>query len=235
MASVNYKSFIIFGVPKSGSSSLYSTLCGALPFLEKPVYTTVGEFMNFERNIHLKVENDIHMLRGGEKTDMLGHLVDNGFRRRIQFIDHLVQREGFLYKDVVQPFLVASWFQEENYPLDAIFIDRPIEQVIYRHEVADQIQGREDIENLASTFIEAKNKLLELSIPKLDFDDFIFDEDVLKKIVSDIYSDTEVEDQVKWPELNYIDDDFKEKRENRLKDRESERFSEVSDIISQVK
>lgn len=100
---VRMRSLFVLSLPRSLSSRVYHAARQALG-LAQPVWTTDGELLNVDR----------HVLYRGDRRDqnlkfLRPHHAPAIADRITAFLDQCAAREGFAYKDVVQPFVCAAW------------------------------------------------------------------------------------------------------------------------------
>jgi hypothetical protein len=215
------RSLFLVSLPRSLSSLLYQRIRPALGLAE-PVWTSDGEILNLHRLVHLPPGCDLEGLRftPPEPSE------DNRFDRLTAFLDQATLPEGFFYKDVVQPFVVARWLPSSG--LAALRIERPLADValsmldrgwLYpRAAVEPADQDPEDA--LLAGLIRAQQALAAIPGPVLQFDDLIVDEEPLAAALRELYGDV--------PVPRYLDDGFKAVREVVLARRRTARWERLA-------
>jgi hypothetical protein len=96
-------SLFVVSLPRSLSSLLYVAAARALG-LSEPAWTSDGEILNRDR-----VPRRLQPLApAGERFTLLGSAPD-AFASMTSYLDRAALRQGFAYKDVVQPFVIGGW------------------------------------------------------------------------------------------------------------------------------
>jgi hypothetical protein len=96
-------SLFVLSLPRSLSSVLYVAAVQAIGLAE-PTWTSAGEILNRDR-VPRRLQN---MAPADERFTLLGSAPD-AFATMTSYLDHAAQRQGFAYKDVVQPFVLGGW------------------------------------------------------------------------------------------------------------------------------
>jgi hypothetical protein len=96
-------SLFVVSLPRSLSSLLYVAAARAIG-LSQPAWTSDGEILNRDR-----VPRRLQRLApADERFTLLGSAPDV-FAGMTSYLDRAAQRQGFAYKDVVQPFVIGGW------------------------------------------------------------------------------------------------------------------------------
>src|SRR5262249_52775322 len=96
-------SLFVVSLPRSLSSLLYVAAVHAIGLAE-PTWTSDGEILNRDR-----VPKRLHRLAlADERFTLLGSAPDI-FSSLTTYLDNAAIRQGFAYKDVVQPFVIGGW------------------------------------------------------------------------------------------------------------------------------
>jgi hypothetical protein len=96
-------SLFVVSLPRSLSSLLYVAAARAIGLAE-PAWTSDGEILNRDR-----VPRRLHCLApADERFTLLGSAPDV-FAGMTSYLDSTALRQGFAYKDVVQPFVIGGW------------------------------------------------------------------------------------------------------------------------------
>lgn len=219
------RSLFVVSLPRSLSSLLYQTLRRTLGLAE-PVWTSDGEVLNLHRFAHLPEGSEVEGLRF---TDPARD--PERFERLVAFLDQAIVREGFLYKDVVQPFVAARWLPGSG--LATLRIERPLADValamsergwLYPRAAADRNGDPE--RQLVAGLVRASRALAEIPGPVLRFDELIHDEEPLAAALRGLYGDV--------PAPRYLDDGFRAVREEVLRRRETDRWRHLERVIKEV-
>jgi len=97
------RSLFVVSLPRSLSSLLYVAAARAIGLAE-PTWTSDGEILNRDR-----VPKRLHALApADERFTLLGSAPDS-FASLTSYLDDAALRQGFAYKDVVQPFVIGGW------------------------------------------------------------------------------------------------------------------------------
>jgi len=96
-------SLFVVSLPRSLSSLLYVAAAHAIG-LAQPNWTSDGEILNRDRmprRLHCLVPAEERFTLLGSAPDVFGDMTG--------YLDRTALRQGFAYKDVVQPFVVGGW------------------------------------------------------------------------------------------------------------------------------
>ena len=96
-------SLFVVSLPRSLSSLLYVAAARAIG-LAQPRWTSDGEILNRER-VPRRLQS---VAPSDERFTLLGSAPD-AFAHMTSYLDHAALRQGFAYKDVVQPFVIGGW------------------------------------------------------------------------------------------------------------------------------
>jgi hypothetical protein len=97
------RSLFVVSLPRSLSSLLYVAAAHAVGLAE-PDWTTDGEILNRDR-VRKRPQS---LAPVDERFTLLGDAPDV-FTSMTSYLDRTAQRQGFAYKDVVQPFVIGGW------------------------------------------------------------------------------------------------------------------------------
>ncbi len=215
------RSLFVVSLPRSLSSLLYQTLQRTLG-LADPVWTSDGEILNLHRFAHLPEGLEIEGLRFTVRS----HDPER-FDRLVSFLDQATVREGFIYKDVVQPFVVARWLPGSG--LAVLRIERPVADVAFAmiergwlYPQAGADCDGEPERGLVAGLVRAQSALAEVPGPVVRFDDLIHDEEPLAAALRTLYGDV--------PAPRYLDDGFQAVREEVLRRRETDRWQRLAEL-----
>lgn len=221
------RSLFLVSLPRSLSSLLYQALRRTLPLAE-PVWTSDGEILNLHRFAHLPAGLEIEGLRFTDRPRD-----PERFDRLVAFLDQATRPQGFLYKDVVQPFVAAHWLPESG--LASLRIERPVADVafamsargwLYPWAAADE-QEKDPDRALVSGLVRAERALAALPGPVVRFDDLIQDEEPLAAALRSLYGE-----EITVP--RYLDDGFRAVRDEVLRRRETPRWRRLAELAAAV-
>lgn len=96
-------SLFVLSLPRSLSSLLYVAAAHAIGLAE-PTWTSDGEILNRER-----VPRRLQSLAPADERFTLLSSAPEVFVGMTSYLDRTAERQGFAYKDVVQPFVIGGW------------------------------------------------------------------------------------------------------------------------------
>jgi len=96
-------SLFVVSLPRSLSSLLYVAAAHAIGLAE-PSWTSDGEILNRDR-VPRRLES---LAPADERFTLLGSAPEV-FAGMTSYLDRTAERQGFAYKDVVQPFVIGGW------------------------------------------------------------------------------------------------------------------------------
>jgi hypothetical protein len=227
------RSLFVVALPRSLSSVAYHAARLALG-LDEPVWTSDGEILN----------NDRFALYGGPTHDAgtkYVHPVTEPalFHRAAAFLDQAACREGFAYKDVVQPFVAAAWLPASG--LRVLCIRRPLADVAFsmlqmkwlypaRAAALDEHNGDEEPLSAETAVVRgllaAEAALQALPAEVVEYDDLIADEEALLAALRRLYPG----DRVRG--FRFIDESFARRRSAVLARRSAEEYQRIERSIS---
>ena len=219
------RSLFLVSLPRSLSSLVYQAVRAAL-ILAEPCWTSDGEVLNLQR---------FALMPDGWAIDgvrFLQRSVDaDRFDRLLAFLDQVTVREGFVYKDVVHPFVMAHWLPASG--LAALRIERPLADVAwsmlergwsYPRTAADG--GGDPERELMIGLVRAQRALASVPGPVVLFEELIHDEEPLAAALRSLYGDV--------PCPRYLDGDFQADREEVLARRRTERYQRLAELVAEV-
>lgn len=211
------RSLFLVSLPRSLTSLTYHQLSEALS-LREPIWTSDGEVLNLDRHALFPQESGAESRKFTQETrepDRFAQLVD--------FLKQATRAEGFIYKDVVQPFVTSSWLPASG--MKTLCLTRDVPDVAYAMIerdwwypscASDSVDDREG--SLIEGLLRARAALDRLAGPTLSFDRLIGDEYALWETVAKIYPDAELRPG------SYIDEAFEEVRSEVMQRRETRKF-----------
>jgi hypothetical protein len=222
-------SLFVVALPRSLSSVVYHASRLSLG-LQEPVWTSDGELLN----------NDRFALYGGPTHDSGVKYVHPAaapelFQKAIAFLDQAARREGFAYKDVVQPFVVAAWLPASG--LRVLRVRRRLADVafsmlhkqwLYPAAAAPDAAGEPPTPEQAVVqgLLAAERELESLPGETLDFEDLIADESALLAALRRLYPDAKVRG------VRFIDEGFRQSRDRILARRDEEEYRRIESTLS---
>lgn len=222
------RSLFVVSLPRSLSTRVYDLARRCLG-LREPVWTSDGEILNLDRYALLADEVPFDALKfthPKRQPELFGRL--------LAFVHQVARPEGFAYKDVVQPFVMAEWLPGNG--LAVLTIERPVPDVAWamleRGWHYPALPGgasaappeRAVIEGL----VKAEIALSELPGERVRFDDLVRGPETLRAALAALY------DGAAAPVPDYLDGDFRNVREVVLERRETERYRELERLYREV-
>ncbi len=240
-------SLFVVALARSLSSVVYHAVRRALA-LREPEWTTDGEILNVRRFALLAEEGDVEGIKYVERRrDELR------FDRLLGFLGQVTRADGFAYKDVIQPFLVAEWLPASGLPV--LHLDRPVPDVAYamlqrgwhypaeaaakgmappassaaRSEAPTPVaRPAEDLQHtLVSGLLRARHALAAVPAARVLYDDLIHDEAPLHDALRSLYGGD-------LPRPAYLDDAFRRDRDEVLKRRHTELHRHLSALCREI-
>ena len=220
-------SIFVVSLPRSLSSQVYHIL-QQMTALETPTWTTDGEILNNDRHILFRgdrYESGLKYLRRRHAPDI--------FHQITGFLNDCTHEQGFIYKDVVNPFVVANWPKLDHY--FTVAIDRPIADVAYsvlKKKWRYPGYAVQRIEPSQSDIIEglirARQALGQLTCHRLCFDQLITDELSLARLLGPY------EEFAPVRPIRYLSTEFCYQRDQILARRTLPEYVEIQDQIRQI-
>jgi hypothetical protein len=229
------RSLFVVSLPRSLSTRVYDLARRSLG-LREPVWTSDGEVLNIDRFALLADEVPFDALKFTHPKRR-----PQRFARLLAFAEQVTRPEGFAYKDVVQPFVMAEWLPGSG--LAVLKIERPVADVAWamveqgwlypaRLSAAGAGPGgdgaRPPERALIEGLVKAEIALSELPGATVRFDDLVRGPDALRVALAALY------DGAAAPVPDYLDDAFENVRDEVLKRRETDRYREIEALYREV-
>ncbi len=220
------KSLFIVSLPRSLSSFIYQTTKTLLQ-LREPSWTSDGEILNPDRfilNPRAAVTDQSYYYT--KKSE------EGRYSAALDFLDHVVQPQHFIYKDVVQPFIVEEWLRRGG--VNVLKIKRPIADVVFSMRnrkwwyPANGIPNGDMLAGLIKGLLDAEKTIDTVEGKEVYFDRFIEDEQYIEEILGGIYPG------VKLRPFKYLDGPFTELREKYLERRQKTEYRIIQKKISSI-
>lgn len=222
-------SLFVVSLPRSLSSLLYVAAARAIGLAE-PAWTSDGEILNRER-----VPRRMHSLTpAGERFTLLGSAPD-AFASMTSYLDHAALRQGFAYKDVVQPFVIGGWQGLGDFKV--LKVRRNVAEVaytmlkrkwLYPARAASVFEAHPWA--LVEGLVRAEAVLDALPGETIDYAEAVLDHDPLEGALRRLYPDARV------APLGYIDRGFaRTRRRLEAERRDSLVFRRLEWIVSAVR
>jgi hypothetical protein len=117
------RSLFVVSLPRSLSSLLYVAAARAIG-LAQPAWTSDGEILNRDR-----VPRRLHRFAPADERFTLLGSAPAVFAEMTSYLDGAARRQGFAYKDVVQPFVIGGW--EGLGDFEVLKVRRDLAEVAY--------------------------------------------------------------------------------------------------------
>jgi hypothetical protein len=223
------RSLFVVSLPRSLSSLLYVAATQALE-LAQPAWTSDGEILNRER-VPKRRQN---LAPADERFTLLGSAPDT-FASMTYYLDRTALRQGFAYKDVVQPFVIGGW--EGLGEFRVLKVRRNVAEVAYAmlkrqwwypSRAASVFEVRPW--SLVEGLVRAEAVLEALPGETVEYADAIIDPDPLEVALRRLYPDVGPE------QLRYIDRRFiRTRRRLEAERRDSLLYRRLEWIVSAVR
>ncbi|MGB7922834.1 MAG: hypothetical protein WCF57_06285 [Pyrinomonadaceae bacterium] len=185
-------SLFVISLPRSLSSLTYYIARRALG-LKAPSWTSDGEILNVDR--FALYQGPTHDT--GRKFIVKAHDPPR-FQSAMDFLDEATVPEGFAYKDVIHPFVVAQWLKTSEFRV--LRIKRNLTDVVFSmlahkwfYPRAAAEQHQDDAEAaVIEGIIRADMALDDAPGERIDFDDLVSDERVLRNALLKLYPSVDV-------------------------------------------
>ena len=223
------RSLFVVSLPRSLSSLLYVAAARAIGLAE-PAWTSDGEILNRERVPRRRQS----LAPADERFTLLGSAPDV-FAGMMSYLDDAALRQGFAYKDVVQPFVIGGW--EGLGDFKVLKVRRDVAEVaytmlkrqwLYPAHAASVFEAHPWA--LVEGLVRAEAVLDALPGETVDYADAILDHDPLEAALGRLYPDAPL------APLRYIDRGFARTRSRlEAERRDSLVFRRLEWIVSAVR
>jgi hypothetical protein len=221
------KSLFVLSLPRSLSTVIYHAARLSLD-LREPVWTTDGEILNGDRIV----------LSDAHDTHDVAKYVDPRrdpplFVRMTALLDDAVQPEGYAYKDVVNPFVIAQWLQGRD--LAVLKVRRDIADValsmrtrgwLYPCRVASAAADSD--EALIHGLVLAWRAIDGVEGETIDYAKLVENDSLLQETLRRLYPGERV------LRARFIDDAFAADRDKILRRRESDEHHRMACILESL-
>jgi hypothetical protein len=227
-SAVDIRSLFVLSLPRSLSSLLYVAAARAVGLAE-PDWTSDGEILNRDR-VPKRLQN---LAPADERFTLLGEAPDT-FESMTDFLDRTALRQGFAYKDVVQPFVVGGW--EGLADFKVLKIRRDVAEVAYamfrrqwRYPAGAASLYDSHPWALVEGLVRAEAVLDALPGETVDYDEAILSHEPLERALRRLYPDLPL------ARVRYIDRSFVRTRRHLESDRrDSLLFRKLEWIVAAV-
>jgi hypothetical protein len=223
------KSLFVVSLPRSLSTTLYYAASRALA-LREPNWTTGGEILNRERTRRV-------CRRGSRATNARFTVRDaepDLFARVGERLGATVETEGYAYKDVVQPFVVAEWLDPAEFRV--LKIERDVAEVAYamikrrwHYPGGAASLHRAHPWSLIEGLLRAESVLAALPGETVRYAEAVASHEPLRDALSALYPERPL------APIAYIDRRFERTRAKLEHRRESELFCQLQRTVDEVR
>jgi hypothetical protein len=223
------RSLFVVSLPRSLSSLLYVAAARAIGLAE-PAWTSDGEILNRER-VPRRLQS---LAPADERFTLLGSSPDT-FANMTSYLDRAALRQGFAYKDVVQPFVIGGW--EGLGDFRVLKVRRNVAEVAYTMLKRQWLYPARAASvfdahpwALVEGLVRAEAVLDALPGVTVDYADAVLDHGPLEAALRRLYPDAPLEP------LRYIDRGFaRTRRRLESERRDSLVFRRLESIVSAVR
>jgi hypothetical protein len=223
------RSLFVVSLPRSLSSLLYVAAARSIGLAE-PTWTSDGEILNRDR-VPRRLQS---LAPADERFTLLGSAPD-AFASMTGYLDRAAVRQGFAYKDVVQPFIVGGWDGLGDFRV--LKVRRNVAEVAYTMLKRQWLYPARAASvfdahpwALVEGLVRAEAVLDELPGETVDYSDAILDHDPLESALRRLYPDAPL------VPLRYIDRGFARTRGRLEADRRGSLvFRRLESIVSAVR
>ncbi len=210
-------SLLILSLPRSLSSQVWLWARASLG-LAAPAWVSDGEVLNLARFSFGTEAHARHFLRPEDGDAFTGALA---------LLDRMMEPEGYAYKDVTQPFVVARWLAANPGRCRLLRLRRPLADVAlamldngwtYPAALSSESEALED--RLIDGLIAARETLDAVPALDLAYDDVINDEDALRVSLEALYG-------IELPPRALFDHQFIARRDEVMARRKTERYRQI--------
>jgi len=222
------RSLFVLSLPRSYSTDTFQHARRTLQ-LRQPIWTMDGEILN----------NDRSVLYLGDRREAglkyTTHAAAEQFAQVTAFLDEIVRPEGFIYKDVVQPFVVAAWLagQPELAVLkilpDPVHVVGAVLAQRWSFPVNAADAGGGPLRRLVEGILRAEQAILSAPGEAVAFDALIRDETALHAALQRLYPEIEV------PSPNYVTPAFRAYREVVLGRRRGPLYRIIGKLVTAIR
>jgi hypothetical protein len=196
--------------------------------LREPRWTTDGEILNVDRLAHFTGPREGFSARWTtpeSDTDLVRRLKD--------FLDEVVQPRGFVYKDVIQPFVVSDWLPRTS--LRVLRVVRPVADVAYAmtirgwdYPAAVASPDRLAEAALVEGLLRARGALATVPAVILDYDELVTDEQSLAAALATLYP------EARAPAVRYRNEVFEQERRRQFARRGTPRYKALAALVEEL-
>jgi len=194
--------------------------------LREAQWASDGEILNLDRHIFLshRNPNEVRSLKylRIEQSPQL-------FHQGIQFLESCTCSSGYIYKDVVQPFILSSWPGLKDFT--SVYLHRPLADIAYSvlkqgwdwpaHAITRNDAEKNDI---IQGLITAEQVLRKIPAKRIEFEDLVNDASTLQRTLS----------EYQLTPIDYLTSDFLQKRDMVLQTRETSEYKELEAWIKTI-
>ncbi len=219
------KTLFVISLPRSLSTLVYHVARLSLS-LNEPTWTTDGEILNIDRYILNNDKRDncsIKFTRFEKEPERFNRLSD--------FLSQVTIPQGFIYKDVVHPFVVSHWLKSAD--LNVLKIKRPLPDVAYAMMAkqwfypAAAVDENENIEEaVIQGLIMAEHAIDRIPGETIDYDLLVQDELIVTRALEHLYPNEHV------VPMGFNDEEFRQESKAVLERRNTDLYQKIEEKIS---
>ena len=223
------RSLFILSLPRSFSSETFR-LCRDALGLRAPIWTSEGEVLNNDRSVLYRGER----FEEGLKFTT-AETAPREFAKITAFLDQIVRPDGFIYKDVVQPFVASAWLAGRS-DLAVLKIQPDLVHVasaivargwFYPTLASDGQGGR--LRQLVQGLLRAQAAIQAVPGEAVRFTDLVGDESPLREALQRLYPEMAV------PEIPYLTPDFLANRDAVRQRRADPAYAMIGKLVDSLR
>ena len=150
-----------------------------------------------------------------------------------QILNKYVKADGFVYKDVVQPFIVSAWLS--THPMPAVIIHRNVVDVAYAMWQKQWTYPSNAVpscdhpkKELLAGLHAAKEVLKTLKGAHIHYEQLVQDETVLPSALKELYNLDHI------PSINYLTPSFRQYSKHIDQRKETPLYQELKDLYASL-
>lgn len=218
------KTLFVISLPRSLSTLVYHAARLSLS-LNEPTWTSDGEIMNNDRYIQYSGKRDdagIKYTRREKEPEL--------FKRLSDFLDQVTIPHGFIYKDVVHPFVVSQRLKAGD--MNVLKIKRPLPDVVYAmmskqwfYPAIAAAQGKNNEDAVIQGLILAEDTIDRVPGETIAYDIVVQDENIVTRALERLYPGENV------IPMGFIDDEFRRECQSVQERRKTDLYKRIAEKV----
>ena len=218
------KTLFVISLPRSLSTLVYHAARLSLS-LNEPSWTSDGEIMNNDRYIQYNGKRDdvgIKYTRREKEPEL--------FKRLGDFLNQVTIPQGFIYKDVVHPFVVSQRLKAGD--MNVLKIKRPLPDVVYAmmskqwfYPAIAAAEGKNDEDAVIQGLILAEDTIDRVPGETIAYDILVQDENIVTRALERLYPGENV------IPMGFIDDEFRQECQSVQERRKTDLYKRIEEKV----